>query len=159
MTSYGQWKKTDHDGGYLGPVGCFWYSDHDILLIILNKQFGICGKALEWFNSYLQLRFFKVQIGKDYWQAQQLHFSVLQRSCSGANVFTCYYSQIGQVVPNDITLNGFADDHSLRKSFWAGSKTQEQWTKQIMELTFNNIREWMDSMCLKLNPDKTEYIM
>ena len=27
--------------------------DHDILLSILNKQFGICGKALEWFNSYL----------------------------------------------------------------------------------------------------------
>ena len=27
--------------------------DHDILLSILNKQFAICGKALEWFNSYL----------------------------------------------------------------------------------------------------------
>ena len=27
--------------------------NHDILLSILNKQFGICGKALEWFNSYL----------------------------------------------------------------------------------------------------------
>ena len=34
--------------------------DHDILLSILNKQFGISGKALEWFNSYLQLRFFRV---------------------------------------------------------------------------------------------------
>ena len=27
--------------------------DHDILLSILNRKFGICGKALEWFNSYL----------------------------------------------------------------------------------------------------------
>ena len=34
--------------------------DHDILLSILNKQFGICRKALEWFNSYLQLRLFIV---------------------------------------------------------------------------------------------------
>ena len=32
--------------------------DHNILLTILKKQFGICGKALEWFNSYLQPRFF-----------------------------------------------------------------------------------------------------
>ena len=40
--------------------------NHDILLSILNKWFGICGKALEWFNSYLQLRFLKVKIGKDY---------------------------------------------------------------------------------------------
>ena len=34
--------------------------DHDMLLSILNKQFGICGKALKWYNSYLQVRFFGV---------------------------------------------------------------------------------------------------
>ena len=28
-----------------------------------------------------------------------------------------------------------------------------------MEHTFYNIKEWMDSMCLKLNSKKTEYIM
>ena len=91
--------------------------DHDILLSILNKQFGICGKALEWFNSYLRPRFFKVKIGKDYSQPQQLHFSVPQGLCSGANVFTCYCSSIDQIVPKDITLNGFADDYSLSKSW------------------------------------------
>ena len=79
--------------------------DHDILLSILNKQFGICGKALEWFNSYLQPKFFKVKIGKGYSQPQQLHFSVPQGSCSGANVFTYYWSSIDQIVPKDITLN------------------------------------------------------
>ena len=50
--------------------------NHDTLLSILNKQFGICGKALERFNSYLQPRFFKVKIEKDYSRPQQLHFSV-----------------------------------------------------------------------------------
>ena len=133
--------------------------DHDILLSILNKQFGICGKALEWFNSYLQPRFFKVKIGKDYSQPQQLHFSVPQGLCSSANVFTCYCSLIDQIVPKDITLNGFANDHSLRKSFPAGNRTQEQQAKNRMKLTLSNIREWMDSMCLKLNSEKTEYIM
>ena len=133
--------------------------DHDILLSILNKQFGICGKALEWFISYLQSRFFKVKIGKDYSQPHQLHFSMPQGSCSGANVFTCYCSSIDQLVPKDITLNGFADDHSLRKSFQAGNRTQEQQAKLRMEHTFSNIKEWMDSMPLKLNSEKTEYIM
>ena len=79
--------------------------------------------------------------------------------CSGTNVFTCHCSLIDQVVPNDIALNGFTDDHSISKHFLAGRKTQEQQTKQIMELTFNNIKEWMDSMYLTLNSDKTEYIM
>ena len=91
--------------------------DHDTLLSILNKQFGIYGKALEWFNSYLKLRFLRVQIGKDYSKPHQLHFSVPQGSCSGANLFTCYCSLINQVVPKDMTLNRFAADHSLRKSF------------------------------------------
>ena len=133
--------------------------DHDILLSILNKQFGICGKALKWFDSYLRPRFFKVKIGKNYSQPQQLHFSVPQGLCSGANVFTCYCSPINQVVPKEIILNGFADDHSLRKSFQAGNRIQERQTKLEMEQTFNNIKEWMDSMCLKLNSEKTEYIM
>ena len=61
--------------------------DHDILLTILNKQFGIWGKALEWFNSYLRPRFFRVRIGKDYSHPQQLHFSVSQGSCSGADLY------------------------------------------------------------------------
>ena len=82
-----------------------------------------------------------------------------QGSCSGANVFTCYCSLTDQIVSKDITLNGFADDHSLKKSFPAGNRTQEQQTKQIMQLTFRNIKEWMDSICLKLNSEKTEYIM
>ena len=91
--------------------------DHDILLIILNEHFGICDKVLEWFNSYLWPRLFKVQIGKDYSQPQQLYFSVPQGLCNGANIFTCYCSLI-EVVPKDITLNGFTDDHLLRKSFF-----------------------------------------
>ena len=102
----------------LDLLAAFNTVDHDILLTVLNKQSGICGKALEWFNSYLQLRFSKVQIGKDYSQCQLLHFSMSQGLCSGANVFTCYCSLIYQVVPNDITLSGFADDHSLRKRFF-----------------------------------------
>ena len=73
-----------------------------------------------------------------------------QGLCSSANVFTCYCSLIDQIVPKDITLNGFADDHSLRKSFPAGNRTQEQQVKHRMELTFSDIKEWMDSMCPKL---------
>ena len=82
-----------------------------------------------------------------------------QGSCSGASVFTCYCSSIDQIVPKDITLNGFADDHSLRKSFLAGNRTQEQQAKLKIEHTFSNIKEWMDRMHLKLNSEKTEYIM
>ena len=38
---------------FLDLSTAFHTVDHDILLSILNKQFGICGKVLKWFNSYL----------------------------------------------------------------------------------------------------------
>ena len=65
---------------------------------------------------------FRVQIGKDCLHPQQLHFSVPQGSCSGANLFTCYCLVTEQAVLKDITLNGFADDHSLKKSFQLAAK-------------------------------------
>ena len=40
--------------------------DHDILLKVLDKQFGIQGKALNWFGSYLRPRGCKVNIGEKY---------------------------------------------------------------------------------------------
>ena len=121
---------------FLDLSAAFDTVDHDILLSILNKQFGICGKVLKWFDSYLRPRFFKVKIGKNYSQPQQLHFSMPQGSCSGANVFTCYCSSINQVVPKEITLNGFADDHSLRKGFQASDRIQNdkqslKWSKHL----------------------------
>ena len=67
-------------------------------------------------------------------------------SYSCANVFTCYCLLADKVVPKDIACNGFADDHSLRKSFF-------------QQVTRDNIKEWMDSMHLKLSSYKTEYIM
>ena len=47
----------------LDLLATFDMVDHNILLTILNRQFGISDKVLEWFNSYLQPRFFRVQIG------------------------------------------------------------------------------------------------
>ena len=36
--------------------------DHDILLQVLKNQYGINGKALDWYNSYLHPRFCMVQV-------------------------------------------------------------------------------------------------
>ena len=44
----------------------------------------------------------------------------------------------------------------LGKAFQLAAKHK---TNKQSELTFNNIKKWMDSMWLKLNSDKTDYIM
>ena len=50
--------------------------DHNILLMILENQFGVRDTALKWSNSYLRLRSFKVCIGDEYSESQKLSFGV-----------------------------------------------------------------------------------
>ena len=86
--------------------------DHNILLKILENQFGVTDTALKWFDSYLRPRSFKLCIGDEYSECQKLSFGVPQGSCSGANIFTYYCSLINKEVSELVTINGFADDHS-----------------------------------------------
>ena len=92
--------------------------DHTILLNILNCKFGITYKALKWFDSYLWPRSFKVLIdNKHCSKNQDLDVSVPQGSCVGANLFNLYCSPLRDVVPTDLHLSGFVDDHSIRGTF------------------------------------------
>ena len=65
---------------------------------------------------------------------------------------------ITTAIPNSLDIHQFADDHSIRAKYKV-SNTPRAWeTKKTLEDTLNSIKEWMDSMKLKLNLNKTEYI-
>ena len=57
--------------------------DHGILLDVLNKQFGVSGTALMWFDSYLHQRDCKVNVNGSYSNLRPLNFSVSQGSLAG----------------------------------------------------------------------------
>ena len=61
-------------------------------------------------------------------------------------------------MPADITISGFTDDHSLRKSFPASDLRQQNSMQRKLEHTLAVIKSWMDTMRLRLNTNKTEYI-
>ena len=62
------------------------------------------------------------------------------------------------MVPSDLHISSFADDHSIRKSFKANNWHQELEVKEQQGRCMLNIKQWMDQMRLKMNPSKTEYI-
>ena len=76
-----------------------------------------------------------------------------------ANLFTCYCLLITDSIPSSIMLSGFADDHSIRISFPAKCHTVEERTISTMENTLTRIANWMTSMQLKLNSEKTKFIL
>ena len=132
--------------------------DHDILLSILRNKYGINGKALKWFDKYLGPRSFKVAVNGIYSKERNLEVSVPQGSCARANIFNLYCSPLQDIVPEDLQLSGFADDHSIRKAFKAGNTNAERETITKLETCLLSIKKWMDKAWLKMNPAKTKFI-
>ena len=132
--------------------------DHPTLLSVLKHKFGVEDKALQWFDQYLRPRSFQVTINGNYSSDKDLSVSVPQGSCAGANIFNLSCSPLHEVIPPDLQLSGFADDHSVRKPFNASKREEESDTLSSMETCMLNIKNWMDEMRLKMNPAKTEFI-
>ena len=104
--------------------------DHDMLLSVLSKKFGVVDNALKWFDAYLRPRGFQVLIGNTRSKEIDLPFSVPQGSCAGPVLYSAYASTLQEVInDNDeppkknkpIELHGFVDDHAYKRSFAARS--------------------------------------
>ena len=65
---------------------------------------------------------------------------------------------LNDVVPSDLHLSVFADDHSVRKEFKPNDRGAELQTKKEVEECMVNVRPWMDQVRLQLNSAKTEFI-
>ena len=122
--------------------------DHDILLEVLGKHFGIAGTARTWYESYLKPRRFRVAVENKISQPRQLDYSVPQGSVQGAFLFIAYASTLDQIVDSQLTLNGFADDHSVRLAFKPSKldHKEELDTIAIMEKSMQDIKVWMDQV-------------
>ena len=79
-----------------------------------------------------------------------LQNGVPQGSCSGANIFTAYCCPIADTVQPGVELNGFADDHSIRKDFKANDRHAESGATGSLEASMESISKWMSSMRLKV---------
>ena len=133
--------------------------DHDILLSVLEKRFGVQDTCLDWFRSYLNSRYCMVKIRNAPSSKWELNCSVPQGSLGGPSLFTVYASTMQSVVPDEIDLHGFADDHILKNSFRASSRVDEKESIPSLESTLVEVKLWMDQNRLKMNDDETEFIM
>ena len=142
--------------------------DHDLLLSILSRKFGVIDNALKWFNSYLRPMRFQIEIDDTKSKEIELPFLVPQGSCAGPVLYSAYASTLQEVIqdpdgssstykPTD--LHGFADDDVYKKLFAAKSRTDETNTMGELENCASRIKNWMDGNRLKMNDSKTEFIM
>ena len=134
--------------------------DHDLLLAVLRKKFGMDQVALKWFRSYLRQQQFRVHVGDKKSAPIDLPFSVPQGSCAGPILYSAYASTLREVIQNPllqpkgttnqilapqsdsnwqlssgrpIDLHGFADDHAYKKGFPGNLKESEIKTIKDLE--------------------------
>ena len=103
---------------FLDLSAAFDTIDRDVLLRRLQCSFGITGKALSWFSSYLSDRFQHVVIDNERSNKFDLEFGVPQGSCLGPLLFSIYTSKLFDIVGHHLpNVHCYADDTQLYLAF------------------------------------------
>ena len=123
----------------------------------LGNWFGVSGKALDWFKSYLTGRSQRIKLGNCLSSRSDLSFGVPQGSVHGPLLFTLSTTPLsslisGHAVPHHL----YADDSQLYISFLSGNSAA---ALNGLQSCLASVQSWMSTNKLKLNPDKTEFLL
>ena len=134
--------------------------DHSILLKRLFDYFGIRGTALAWFKSYLTGRSQRVLIDDVRSNKKQLRQGVPQGSVLGARLYTLYVRPLSDVIQrHSVLYHTYADDTQIYVKFNKNCLTSMQMALCQLEHCIADISCWMSQNGLKLNHEKTEWII
>ena len=134
--------------------------DHNILLRRLETSFGVTGDSLKWFDSYLSGRTQRVMVDGKLSERCHLSFGVPQGSCLGPLLFSVYASKLFEVIKSPLPhAHAYADDTQLYLSFKPDSAVGETEARFAMEQCIRAVRAWMVVDKLKLNEEKTEFML
>ena len=129
--------------------------DYGILEKVLRVKFGITGKSLSRFSSYLRPRDFMVNVGETYSSKKEnVTFSVPQGSCAVPVLYSAYASTVTEVLPGNLEIYGYANGHAIKVSFTGGEERTETLALGTLESSLLDIRKWMNENRLKMNDSK-----
>ena len=136
----------------------FNMNDHSTLLACLLDWFGVGGSALKWFSSYLTERYQSVKIGSTLSNIHKLLFGVPQGSVLGPFLFSLYTSPLSTLIGKHkgVNFHFYADDTQLYVHL---SHRNASAAFDKLNRCLQDVKEWMSASKLKLNRDKTEFIL
>ncbi len=129
--------------------------NHQILLSTLLRK-GITGTTLQWFDSYLSDRSFKVSWRGEVSKSQHLATGVPQGSIPRPLLFSVYMASLGSVIQkHGFSYHCYADDTQLYLSFHPDDLT----IAARISACLADISCWMKDHHLQLNLAKTELLV
>ena len=139
--------------------------DHNTLLRRLETRFAVTDTALNWLRSYLTNRTQAVTVGNPLLKDSRSAFVLLklgvpQGSILGPILFTIYTAPTGDICRNNnVEFHLYANDTPLYLSFKPSKLNSKLNCITRIENCINEINVWMTQNLLKLNSDKTEFIL
>ena len=118
----------------------------------------MCDRALKWFTSYLSHQFQAIKIGTTLSILCELLFGVPQGSVLGPLLFSLYTTPLSKVIGMhpDTKYHFYVDNTQL---FIHMSHKHAALAFDKLNSCLLDIQEWMLSSMLKLNTDKTEFVI
>ena len=132
--------------------------DQNTLLRRVQHTHGITGEALKWLESYFSRRSQAVTVNKCTSSTVDLPFGVPQGSVLGPKFYSLYTKPLGALLrTHQMHFMIYADDTQL----YSIIEPKSDWpdTASRIERCLIDISNWMSSNCLKLNHDKSEFII
>ena len=132
--------------------------DHSTLLSCLRNWFGVSGCVRKWFTSYLTDRYQAIKIGSTLSDVCKLLFGVPQGSVLGPSLFSLYTTPLSLIISihKGIKFHFYADDSQVYIHL---SQKNVSAAFEKLNRCLDNVKQWMFTSKLKLNPDKTEFII
>lgn len=121
-------------------------------------MYGIHGQALAWISSYLSDRLQRVNIKGTLSDTQELSFGLLQGSVLWPILYCLYTKPVSDIIRRfGLLHHSYADDTQL----YITIKKKDSFTDKLsdIESCVSEIKLWMERNMLKLNDDKTEFIV
>lgn len=132
--------------------------DHSIFLQRLTYSQGIAGKAIDWLQSYLSGRTQSISVNSVTSGDVSLQYGVPQGSVLGPRGYSMYTLPVSDIFKKyDVHCMIYADD----SQGYTIIRPNQSWrsSAQTLEACVSDIKQWMNANMLKLNCDKTEFII
>ena len=114
--------------------------NHDFLVSRLRRRFGICGKALDWFSSYLSGRRQFVRVNDMSSTSYLIGQGVPQGSVLGLILYSLYVSPLFDIArSHGLSFHCYADDTQFYIAFNSADPVETESRRFMLKTCVNDI--------------------